>query len=103
MGHTVSDALQCLRNGPLDRGAHLFKLWPHRLGLRSNVLVNRFGNPFFIPVILCFGMRFFTAILLPAFIGELSTCVWLLVKGVNASKWDERLRLRPIGAFRAPG
>jgi hypothetical protein len=36
--------------------------------------------------------KLFPAILLPAFIGELSTCVWLLVKGVNTSKWDERLR-----------
>jgi hypothetical protein len=47
--------------------------------------------------------KMFPAILLPAFIGELSTCVWLLVKGVNPSKWDERLRLGPIGAVTAPG
>jgi len=36
--------------------------------------------------------KMFPVILLPAFIGELSTCVWLLVKGVNASKWDERTK-----------
>ncbi len=30
------------------------------------------------------------AILLPAFIGELSLCLWLLVKGVNADKWRSR-------------
>src|SRR6185437_9152906 len=46
-GHTVPDALQCLRNGPPDRGAHLLELRPHRLGLRSDVLVNRVGNAFF--------------------------------------------------------
>jgi hypothetical protein len=34
-GHTVPDALQCLGNGHPNRGAHLFELWPHRLGLRS--------------------------------------------------------------------
>jgi len=31
--------------------------------------------------------RLFPAILLPAFIGELSFCLWLLVKGVNMEKW----------------
>jgi hypothetical protein len=32
----------------------------------------------------------FPAILAPAFIGELSICLWLLVKGVNLAKWKER-------------
>lgn len=36
------------------------------------------------------------AILLPAFIGELGTCLWLIVKGVNVAKWDERLRMGPV-------
>ncbi len=36
--------------------------------------------------------KMFPAILLPAFVGELSTALWLLVKGVNVSKWDERVR-----------
>jgi hypothetical protein len=30
-------------------------------------------------------------ILVPAFIGELATCLWLLVKGVNVAKWNERV------------
>jgi len=30
------------------------------------------------------------AILLPPLIGELSFCLWLLVKGVNIAKWNER-------------
>jgi hypothetical protein len=29
------------------------------------------------------------AILIPAFIGELSLCLWLLVKGVNMPKWEK--------------
>jgi len=29
--------------------------------------------------------------LLPAFIGELSTCLWLIVKGVNLSKWGQEV------------
>jgi hypothetical protein len=31
--------------------------------------------------------RLFPAILLPAFIGETSLCLWLLVKGVNLEQW----------------
>jgi uncharacterized protein DUF4386 len=34
--------------------------------------------------------RLFPAILLPALIGEASLCLWLLVKGVNVSKWKAR-------------
>jgi hypothetical protein len=29
----------------------------------------------------------------PAFIGELSLCLWLIVKGVNVAKWNEKARL----------
>jgi hypothetical protein len=35
-----------------------------------------------------FANMLFPAILVPAFIGELSLCLWLLVKGVNISKWE---------------
>jgi Domain of unknown function (DUF4386) len=31
--------------------------------------------------------RLFPAILVPAFIGEVSLCLWLLVKGVNVERW----------------
>jgi hypothetical protein len=34
--------------------------------------------------------RLFPAILVPSFIGELSLCLWLLVKGVNVEKWNEK-------------
>jgi hypothetical protein len=30
------------------------------------------------------------ATLLPAFIGESSVCLWLLVKGVSVQRWKER-------------
>lgn len=32
----------------------------------------------------------FPGILVPAFIGETSLCIWLLVKGVNVAKWKEK-------------
>src|SRR3989475_4493651 len=34
--------------------------------------------------------RLFPAILVPALIGEVSLCLWLLVKGVNVEKWEEK-------------
>src|SRR3989454_285714 len=34
--------------------------------------------------------RLFPAILVPAFIGEASLCLWLLVKGVKVGKWKEK-------------
>jgi hypothetical protein len=37
-----------------------------------------------------FANRIFPAILVPAFIGEASLCLWLLVKGVNVEKWRAR-------------
>ena len=40
--------------------------------------------------------KMFPAIVLPAFIGELATCVWLIVKGVNLLKWNERVRMGPV-------
>ena len=44
------------------------------------------------------AIRLFPAILLPAFVGEASLCLWLLVKGVNVQRWMEQ-----AGAARVPG
>ena len=38
-----------------------------------------------------FASMIFPAILVPAFIGELSLCLWLLVKGVNLPKWQTQI------------
>jgi len=37
-----------------------------------------------------FANRIFPAVLVPAFVGEASLCLWLLVKGVNVPKWKEK-------------
>ena len=37
-----------------------------------------------------FANRLFPAILLPAFVGEASLCLWLLAKGVNVQRWQEQ-------------
>jgi hypothetical protein len=41
--------------------------------------------------------RIFPAILVPAFIGELSLCLWLLVKGVNVEQWNARVKVPALG------
>lgn len=41
-----------------------------------------------------FQDRIFPAILVPAFIGELSLAVWLTLKGVDVAKWQERAKDR---------
>jgi hypothetical protein len=54
-------------------------------------------------LVACFSALFFPtfsnmispAILLPPLVGEASLCLWLMVKGVNLSKWNEKLNLRP--------
>jgi hypothetical protein len=38
-----------------------------------------------------FAASLFPFILMPALIGELSFCVWLMVKGVNVVKWNEQV------------
>jgi hypothetical protein len=35
--------------------------------------------------------RIFPIILLPAFVGEASLCLWLLLKGVNVQRWKEQV------------
>ncbi|HKN33800.1 MAG TPA: DUF4386 domain-containing protein [Terriglobales bacterium] len=42
--------------------------------------------------------RLFPAILLPAFVGEASLCLWLLVKGVNVEKWKQTAIAARLGA-----
>ena len=39
--------------------------------------------------------RIYPAILVPPFIGELSFCLWLLVKGVNTEKWLVKILAEP--------
>jgi hypothetical protein len=45
-----------------------------------------------------FANRLFPAVLLPAFVGEASLCLWLLVKGVNVSKWKARTSAEPASS-----
>jgi hypothetical protein len=42
-----------------------------------------------------FASRMVPAILVPAFIGEASLCLWLIVKGVDVDRWKQRAIARP--------
>jgi hypothetical protein len=47
-----------------------------------------------------FADRIFPAIFAPAFVGETSMCLWLLLKGVNVEKWNRRVA-QPAGSAAA--
>src|SRR4051812_34159363 len=49
-------------------------------------------NSFALFVAPAFQSRIFPAILLPAFVAELSLSLWLLVKGVNVAMWQAAMR-----------
>lgn len=46
-----------------------------------------------------FANRLFPAILLPAFVGEASFCLWLLFKGVNVQRWKEVANASRVSSF----
>jgi hypothetical protein len=45
-----------------------------------------------------FAASIFPGILIPAFVGELSLCLWLIVKGVNTAQWEQRTGLLRAGS-----
>lgn len=53
-------------------------------------------NSFALLVAPSFADRIFSAILIPAFVGEASLCLWLLWKGVDVEKW------RPLAGAQSP-
>jgi hypothetical protein len=48
------------------------------------------ANSFALVLAPAFADLIFPAILIPAFIGEASLCLWLLLKGVNVPRWNEQ-------------
>jgi hypothetical protein len=60
-------------------------------------LANSFALVIYPPL----ASRLFPAIMLPPFIAELSLALWLLVKGVNLTRWTERVNPAPTGSSSA--
>ena len=86
--------VSCLVTGYLMFRSGYF---PRTLGILQAMagvcyLINSFAQLLFPSL----AAKMVPAILLPAFIGELATCVWLIVRGVNISKWDERVGMGPV-------
>ena len=52
-------------------------------------------NSFALVLAPTFAERIFPTILVPAFVGEASLCLWLLVKGVNVAKWKPQASAQP--------
>ncbi len=80
--------MTCIASGYLiSRSAYLPKL----LGMGMQLAgVCYIINSFVLILVPGLAPRLFPAILLPPFIAELSMALWLLVKGVDLSKWHER-------------
>ena len=52
-------------------------------------------NSFALLLAPAFASALFPVILLPAFIGELAFCLWMIVKGVNLAQWQQRIDSAP--------
>jgi Domain of unknown function (DUF4386) len=61
---------------------------PKALGVLMQIAgLSYLTNSFTLVLAPALANRLFPAILFPAFVGEASLCVWLVVKGVNVEKW----------------
>jgi hypothetical protein len=70
---------------------------PRILGVLMQIAgLSYLTNSFALLVAPAFADLIFPAILIPAFIGESSLCLWLIVKGVNVPKWQEQVSMGPI-------
>ena len=80
----------------LVTGYLIFKsgYFPKTLGVMMQIAgLCYLGNSFAMIVAPTFAHTISPAILLPSFIGESAFCLWLLVKGVNMAKWNERVSI----------
>jgi hypothetical protein len=66
--------------------------FPKTLGVLQFIAgLSYLTNSFALLLAPALAARMFPAVLLPAIIGELSTCLWLLIKGLNLSKWNQQV------------
>ena len=76
----------CLVLGYLIRGSGYL---PKTIGVLMQIAgVSYLINSFTLLLAPAVADRIFPAILMPAFVGEASLCLWILVKGVNVEGWD---------------
>ncbi|RXH55783.1 DUF4386 domain-containing protein [Granulicella sibirica] len=71
--------------------------FPKALGiLQAMAGVSYLINSFTLILNPTLATRMFPAIVIPAFIGELATCLWLITKGINVTKWNHRIAAGPL-------
>jgi hypothetical protein len=76
----------------LVRGYLIFRsgYLPKALGVLTLLAgLSYLTNSFALLLAPSFAASIFPAILMPAFIGELALCLWLIVKGVNLERWKQ--------------
>jgi hypothetical protein len=76
----------------LVRGYLIFRsgYLPKALGVLTLLAgLSYLTNSFALLLAPSFAASIFPAILMPAFIGELALCLWLIVKGVNLERWQQ--------------
>lgn len=81
----------------LVRGYLIFRsgYLPKALGVLISVAgLSYLINSFALLLAPAFAASIFPAVLVPAFVGELSLCLWLIVKGVNLERWQQRVALQ---------
>ena len=66
--------------------------FPKILGVLMQIAgLSYLANSFALVLAPALANRLFPGILLPAFVGEASLCLWLLVNGVNVPKWEAKV------------
>jgi hypothetical protein len=86
--------------GCLVRGYLIFRsgYLPRAIGLLVAVAgLSYLVNSFSLLLAPSFAASIFPAVLVPAFVGELFLCLWLVVKGVNMEQWARRVAAGPHG------
>jgi Domain of unknown function (DUF4386) len=95
-GHGFAIGLIFFGVASLVRGYLIFKsgYFPKILGLLLGIAgVSYLVNSTALLLAPALASAMFPAILLPAFVGELALCLWLIVKGVDVKAWMQQ---RPI-------
>jgi hypothetical protein len=70
---------------------------PRALGVMIQIAgLGYISNGFAIILYPAIANMVFLAIILPVFISETALSLWLLIKGVNVQKWNERVGIAPV-------
>ena len=81
----------------LIRGYLLFRAeyFPRILGILLALAgLGYLVNSFALLLAPALASAIFPGVLVPAFVGELSLCLWLIIKGVSVGPWEQATRLR---------